>query len=407
MVGRLLTRYIVKEILQVFLFTLSILTLIFFVIFSSKMVQEYSQYISLLDILLLTPYTLALSASMTIPLALLAATTMVYGRMASEKEILILRIAGVHFHRMFQPTFVLGILLCGVCFYINGYVVPLTLIKQKELKYRAVDVLVSASFSAEGMTIDFIPEILIYYRKLEQGRFYDLNIKHIKQNEVAEEVQAQSGYAVYDRGRQMLTFHLENVTVTYIPRKNSVEQHCGVAAEGAWEVRCSMREEHFYFKKWAFPIPIEDQEDRANLDRPKFKTFAELHRDLQRARANWLAAVERSAGEDSPDAQKNLKYCRYNYVIYLMEWHRRLVGSLISFLVVFLGAPLGILVRHNNRLVTFGAGSLPVLLIYYPLQIWGRAMVKNEVLSPFWGEWLASIVAVFLAVCILIWVYRK
>lgn len=393
MFGNILTRYIFRELVQVFAFTLFVLTMIFFVIFTGQMVHKYSRYASLLDIVALTPYTLLMSASFTIPLAMLAATTMVYGRMAHEKEVLVLRIAGVHFHRMFEPAFLLGAILCTVCFYINGWVVPMTLSKQKELKSKALDMLINSSFSVEETTVDFIPNVVIYYRSLKDGQFQGLIMSSIDEEQrVTEQISAESGYLVYDVEKNTLNFHLQNITVMHVPRSS------GNDAES---------EERFDSGVWDFPLQLEDKEEKIP-DRPKYKDMGLLYYTLQRAKEE-IRSLEResAAGQANPTVRQKIAEAYRHYTQHLMEWHRRWVSAITPLLVVFLGAPLGILVRHNNRLVAFGAGALPVILCYYPLQILGRAMGESGTLSPFWAEWLASLVIMAMGTAILGWVYRK
>lgn len=397
---KILTRYLLKELFQVFLLTLSILTLIFFVIFSGKMIQKYSQYISLVDIIVMTPYTLILSASFTIPLAMLAATTMVYGRMAYEKEILVLRIAGIHFRTMFRPAFGMGIILCCICFYINADFVPTIFVKQTQLQYKALELVLRANFSSEETTIDYIPNLHIYYKRLENGQFYHLIIQHTKEEQVVEEIVADTGRLVYNKETLVLTFYLKNGTTAHISRRRENEQS---------SKSLPSREARVFFKEISIPISLEERDNQFIPQRAKYKVMSVLYRDMKRLEAGLNTMEQKLKSQEGLTASEleYYKTLRRDYISHAMEWHQRWANSLTSFLVVFLGSPLGILISHNNRLVSFAVGALPVILVYYPLEAWGTAMGKNRTLSPFWAVWLSMFATSFLGILILVWAYRK
>jgi lipopolysaccharide export LptBFGC system permease protein LptF len=402
---RILEKYVLRELIKSFLLTFVVFTLIFFLLLLLQVIRRYSQFLTLLDILALTPYTIGRCAAFTIPLTMLASTTLIYGRMAYDNEILILRAAGIHFHRVFQPAFVLGLFLSGVCLYINGDIVPLTILKQREITYKALESILSVTFSSEETTIDFIPDVRIYYRKLEAGNFRNLVIQHIGQDQVAEEILAESGNLVYDPYKKLLTFHLQHGSINYIMRHNKSKQNLPVP---------QLKEERFFFDKISLPIALPKEEQRFNRDLDKFKNMKELWQRMQQfavqeQQAAGRLALAKAKGEAGQIKAEQTQYdkafddhwdCR-------MEWHQRIAGALASLLVVLIGAPLGMIIRHDNRLVAFGVAAIPVLLIYYPLQIWGTSLGYQYILSPFWASWLANIIGTAIGIGLLWWVYKK
>lgn len=402
---RILERYILRELSKTFFVTFVVLTMIFFILFLMQVVKRYSQFLSIVDILSIAPYMMGKSAAFTIPLTMLAATTLIYGRMAYDNEILILRAAGIHFHRIFQPAFLLGILLSCLCLYINSDIAPLTLLKQREITYRALESILSITFSSEETTIDFVPDVRIYYRKLEAGNFRNLVIQHIGKDKVAEEILAERGHLVYDQQKKLLTFHLYQGSINYIVRQDARDKNSPVP---------QLKEERFFFDKISLPLalPKEDKGFNRNLD--KFKNLKELWVRMRKLSAEVtsiaaaLAEVIKTGNADKikaaqkqhDDTFDDLWDCK-------MEWHMRISNALASLLVVLIGAPLGMIIRHDNRLVAFGVAAIPVLLIYYPLQIWGGSLGDQHALSPFWACWLANFITIGIGIALLWWVYRK
>ena len=408
----ILQRYILKELLEAFFMTLIILTSVFFLVVTMQIVHKYSTYLSFLDLLSVSPYLIGNALSFTIPMALLSSTTITYGRMSQDREILILRAAGIHARKIFRPAFILGFVLCFVCFYLNSELLPLTLLKRKSLKYKAIEVLLRASFSSKETTIDFIPDIRIHYKRLYRGEFQRLVIQHLKFEllgakeagfAVRDEILASSGKLVYDKQRKLLTFYLKKGSIC----------HIGIAKNSGIK-----KEERFFFDQLALPLPLKNRQ-KMKLNRTKYKRFRQLTEDMD-AWNKQLCNVEKKIKEirqihplDSPQKKRlsllltTRKKAHRKYIEHLFAWHTCLAMSLAPLLIVCLGASLGLLIRHSNRLVAFGASAIPLLLVYYPLQICGRSMVENYVISPFWGGWLGNFATGGMGIVLLWYVYRK
>ena len=82
---RILTKYVVGELLKMFLLTLGVMTLMMFIGLLGK--QAVDQGLGLGAILRLTPYILPEALQFTLPGALLLAVSGVYGRIASSNEL--------------------------------------------------------------------------------------------------------------------------------------------------------------------------------------------------------------------------------------------------------------------------------------------------------------------------------
>ncbi len=76
---------------------------------------------------------------------------------------------------------------------------------------------------------------------------------------------------------------------------------------------------------------------------------------------------------------------------YQIEWHRKLTLSFACFIFFFIGAPLGAIIRK-------GGLGMPVVIsvfffvIYYVISLTGEKFVREDVLSPFTGMWISSMI---------------
>lgn len=76
---------------------------------------------------------------------------------------------------------------------------------------------------------------------------------------------------------------------------------------------------------------------------------------------------------------------------FYIEWHKKFTLSFACFVLFFIGAPLGAIIRK-------GGLGMPVVvsvfffLIFHILSITGEKFAKESVLTPFQGAWMASFV---------------
>ena len=90
---KIITRYVLSEMLQVFLVALTALTLFMLVIGLTKEAQQ--QGLGLLQILALIPYVLPDAMRFAVPGTILFAVASVFGRFSSSNEIIALKAAGI------------------------------------------------------------------------------------------------------------------------------------------------------------------------------------------------------------------------------------------------------------------------------------------------------------------------
>src|SRR6266446_4239290 len=100
---KILAKYITRQTLVTLFFTMSVFT---FVLMLARM---------------LMPYVLSFS----LPMAMLAAALLVFGRMSADNEITAIRASGVGLGRVASPVILLALLMTALCFYINTTLAPM------------------------------------------------------------------------------------------------------------------------------------------------------------------------------------------------------------------------------------------------------------------------------------------
>ncbi len=114
---KILAKYITRQMVVTLGFTLGVFT---FVLLLARMLRQLSDMlvnqrigfeIVGYFILLVTPYVL----SFTLPMALLATTLLIFGRMSADQEITAMRASGVGLGQVVAPVILLATLLSGLC----------------------------------------------------------------------------------------------------------------------------------------------------------------------------------------------------------------------------------------------------------------------------------------------------
>ena len=118
---RILTRYVLFDLLKVFLLTLSGLTLLIFIVLIGK--EAVDKGIGLGPLLRMSPYLIPQAMQFAVPGTMLLATTSVYGRMASYNEIVAVKALGISPMVLIWPTLVLATVVSFLALVMNDIAV--------------------------------------------------------------------------------------------------------------------------------------------------------------------------------------------------------------------------------------------------------------------------------------------
>ena len=79
-----------------------------------------------------------------------------------------------------------------------------------------------------------------------------------------------------------------------------------------------------------------------------------------------------------------------------IEWHRKFILAISCFVLFFVGAPLGALLKRGGIGLPIVL-ALIIFLFYYIVSMAGEEMVKSGTLPPALGMWLSTIILVPIA----------
>ena len=118
---RIISRYVLWELLQVFLVALAALTIFMLVVGLVREAQQ--QGLGLVQILMLIPYVLPEAMRFAVPGTMLFAVASVFGRMSASNEVIALKAAGISPVAIIWPAAALALVVSFVSVWLNDVAV--------------------------------------------------------------------------------------------------------------------------------------------------------------------------------------------------------------------------------------------------------------------------------------------
>ena len=391
-----------------------------------------------LDVITLTKFIIYASATLVtlaLPIAILLSSIMTFGKLGENFELVAIKSSGISLLRFMRPLFFVALVLCFITFLFANYVIPVANLKFAVIYndiYRK-----SPSFDLkDGVFYKGFKGYSIKVAKKEKDKTTLKNILIYEQTSYPQDntVISERGTMKMSHDKKFLEFNLQN--------GYRYEEKGDVSGANNEFVRLSFKEYNKLFDLSQLDIQFTPDSlyknnfrmqtlrqldvvlDSANKNKNFFakrtqielasyinyskykdsnvqkeptttinaKTFDELIPDSLKIIVNQSAlnAVSNSlnimqiTGTDYEKSTENIRSI-------LVEWHRKFSLSAACLVLLFIGAPLGSIIRR-------GGLGLPILValtfftIFHLLSTFGEKLIRQQTLTPMTGMWLPVIV---------------
>lgn len=209
-----LNLYVVKN----FLATLGIAIII--VIFgvmgarTLKIFEFISRGVPISDAFLALMFFLPLSLTITIPVGMLVATMLVFGRMSANNEITAMRACGISILQIISPLMVLAFFLSCFCLYLHLVMGP-AYADQAKLILKSTAVTRPLSIIQPGIPIDYQGNSIYIGDSFKDNTIKDIQIFQFDKNEdyLKKDITAARGKIVVNQEKQHMIIELNDASI--------------------------------------------------------------------------------------------------------------------------------------------------------------------------------------------------
>ncbi|HEY2329807.1 MAG TPA: LptF/LptG family permease [Verrucomicrobiae bacterium] len=367
-----LQKYLVGQVLAALLLTVAVFTAVLLI---GNALQEIlkllaSSHVGPLLLVKALLYLIPFVWVFALPMGMLTATLLVFGRFSADQELTAARASGVSLLSLISPVLVLSLLCCSLSAYFNMELGPQCRVRYLQLVNDLKAEIVNSQLPAGRFIRDF-PGYIFYTEKNDGGKLEDVMIYRL-QNEtnVDMTLRAVRGQLRPDRANNQLILDLVDARII------SIGEH-GNAINSSPTLSLN--------------LSLNTVTNKVRKPSISDMTFGQLRQEL-----HDLENLTVVAGTNSPaELQAQLKAMRKEQKDFTepvrVAMHREIAFSFACFGFTLVGIPLGI--RVHRRETNIGiAIALLLVLVYYAFIMLGASLSGRPEFYPHLILWLPNFI---------------
>ena len=371
---------------------------------------------------------------LALPLALLLASIMTFGNLAEHFELTAFKSAGVSLQRVMRPLIITAFLICGSAFIFSNYILPIANLKmnallydvrqqkpalliQEGIFYNGIDgySIKIGEKSDDGHTLN---NLMIYDHTMNQGNTKVILAERGKMAMSDDEryliLNLYKGFSYEEKDSRpgkkshpMMRTEFEEETIRMdlssfkMTRTNEqlfrdnyqmLNLNQLAYASDSIEKKINERKESFY--RVILPTLNVDTVPPKDLREVKFKEkkfIDNFPHDKRIAITTSALFAARNLKSLTNDTFRDIDMKSRTLARHNIEWQRKFTLSFACLILFFIGAPLGAIIKKGGLGMPMVV-SILFFVIFHILSITGEKFAREEVLKPFEGMWLSSLV---------------
>ena len=418
--------------------------MITFILFVNFLLRAIDRFLGKgLDLITILEYlflNLAWILALSVPMAVLLATLMTFGRLSEDNEINAMRASGIGFLTIMRAPILFGIIITLVLIYFNNFILPEMNFKARLLSgdiYRK-----RPDMNIEpGIFLDNLPDYsMIVGGKSKKGIMTDVRIFSKGSKETQTSIHSNSGNLntledaflltlydgeIHELGQKDYTYYRRIIFdkhVINIPAKDLLlnRRDSTNRSDREMTVPMMLRKINSYEKRLnivykrlsgnffrtigdsILPSSIEQGKQFIENNLYKIRNNTTLTKAQIIKKEKRIKNLERQINNEF-NLIKSYKKSKNKYGV---EIHKKFSIPFACVLFVLLGAPLGVMSKKGGFAVSTSL-SFGFFLIYYVLLIGGEEMADRNILSPSIGMWTPNLIILCIAFYLLIHTIRE
>ena len=432
---RLLTRYILKQLLMPFIFSLLI---IIFVLFTQFLLRAIDRFIGKgLDIRTIFEYlflNLGWIAALSVPMAVLVAALMSFGQFSEDNEITAMRASGISFNTILRPAILFGLTISAVLILFNSFIMPEMNFKARMLSgdiYRKrpdlniepgyfMDDLPSYSMiirDKEGDTLKDVrifskgsgqTQTSIHSRTGELSTIDDAIVLDMFDGEIHElDTRDFGNYRRIEFDKHKITIAADDLFLNRRDTTSRSDREMTVPMIFVKRENISKRIDIVNsrigraFKRTGLDsiVPLDFDESQIILSEFKesYNLDSSITQDEKYKKEKDIGITERQLRNEYNLLRSYFKSSNK----YEVELHKKFSLPAACILFVMTGASLGVLFRKGGFTIAVGL-SFGFFLIYYILMIVGEDLADRNIVSPVIGVWSPNAILLIISMYLIL-----
>lgn len=303
-----------------------------------------------------------------LPMALLTATLLVFGRFSADQELTAVRASGVSLLALLTPVLLLSLLLCGISALVNLELAPRCRVAYKNL-LATVKLDPAKVQLPEGRFITDYPGYMFYIGRNRRQQLQDVLVFASEGGVVKRTLHAARGQIHVSETNRQVVIELFNVR--------------GVDMAGNQRIP---------FAAGRVPILLDFNPAPRAQKKPRLSdlTFAQLRAEMREVEQLARLPSSAAAGPEGRGAGVETGRAPAELLSPLrVQMHRQVAFSFACFGFALVGIPLGVRLHRRETNVSF-AVALVLVLIYYGLFVLAQSLDTRPDYAPHLLVWVPN-----------------
>ncbi len=348
----LLYSYMATELLAPFFASFIILYGVFFLVRLVPLLDVVLGLgIGITDFIRLFSYIFPHMLLYVIPMASMTGVIIAFTRLTNDREILALKACGISLRQILMPVILVSLFIALLTGFFSIHLIPAGEVAMRQLMFQLAKEKIDKGLKEKQFT-EALGDLVVYVDRIdEQKNWHGVYVSDMRNREQPIITMARQGHMEAEIDRMMVTIVLNNGTLHNMQGQDN---------------------QVIRFKRYQLQIPL----------KPPTRIDGD---DVTRISKGSMTQAQLVAAAAAPGRSPR------DRIMYLAEYHHRLVLPVGCFILSLLGMPLGLQAGPGKKAIGIPMG-LGFFVLYYLAFTVARVMVEDLTLPLVLGMWSPNII---------------
>jgi len=405
---KILEKYLIKESFKPFFGALGVFTSLFLIdLIIGKLSLIIEKKLTFMTVVSLFGHSIPAMVALTIPMAILFASIMTFGKLSIDNELTAIKSCGISIYRLFLPLYIIVIFLSAGMLYFNHVVLP-------NSNFRSRDLLIHIAYRNPITNIKSgvfnknknISDIVIYAKDRTDKLLTNIIIYNKSQKDILQIISAKSGTILLENNGNDMIAKLYDGEIHEIDKKNpkiyrlvTFENFNFNLMGGTTSSNLTHERSDRELTTKAMLVKIRDNQKKMDLIDLQLE---KLNLQKEQSKSSSLQSDLEKRIKKQKNTSLNLKKINFAY---LVETHKKNALAFACIIFLFIGIPVGLMTKSSGIGAAFSFSAV-VFIVYHALLIGGEEVADRGFVLPWITMWFPNFFLVLIGI-FLTWKSRR